>query len=206
MKLNPNLMRRPMGLGACLVAAIIAISIVGYGLASQRDSDPAATPAPLSEVVAAAQASAQGAQAAALSDGVISWDEHEAALSAVASCLASAGVAVEVRPAEGRKPTEIGFSAVSIEEGEAARAKLEDCKTRHLAAIEDVWQAQNWLTPAQEDTILAWLGQCVKDAGVSLDTSSLSNATLMSLQRDGSPAESSAVTLCIEKRKVVFGQ
>lgn len=111
-----------------------------------------------------------------------------------------------MHPAKGKKASSIGFAASTIPEAEAARGKLVACKAVHLGPIEEVWLEQLRPSPAQEREILKWVAQCVKDRGAAVDPDSASWATLLDMQTQGPPVQSTAVTLCIDQRAEVFGQ
>jgi hypothetical protein len=142
-------------------------------------------------------------QQSAIVDGIVTWDEHESALHKVATCLADAGVNVEVRPAVGKRPTDIGFSAKTIEQGEQARAKLEDCKSTYLDVVEQIWRTQMQPSVEQEQIMSSWLFRCIDDQGITLTTKTV--RAVVEMLNKGSQEEHHAAVACFQQEKETFG-
>jgi hypothetical protein len=101
---------------AVMMAALTLAVKVSWSSDDSRPSDD--------QVVRTAQRDANSHQAAALSDGVVTWDEHESAIASVAQCARAGGLNVEVAPPNGRKPSSVGFTVASLYQGPAAERVL----------------------------------------------------------------------------------
>jgi hypothetical protein len=160
----------------------------------------------LSEVVQAAQTQAPDVQQVALADGVVSWDEHEAAIARTAQCARDAGVDVEMHEAVGRAPSRIGFVATSLEAGEASRARLDACRAVHLAAIDRVW-LRAALPDDPERAANAYLSGCLAERGFDIPGETPEGAVInvfSAARQDGGAAFSAALE-CIEQRRIEEG-
>jgi hypothetical protein len=116
--------------------------------------------------VAAAQSRESAQQASILSDGLVSWDEHEAAIASTAECLTEAGVRVEIHPADGRKASSIGFAVGSLAEGDVAQGELADCKATYLDRVQAAWVQQQLAERDDPQAFLdAYLESCIESRG-----------------------------------------
>lgn len=193
----------------CIALAAGAALIPGVLLAANasRPAGPNGRAPTLAETVSGAQASANDEQAPALADGVVTWDEHEAAIAKVASCLESQGVSVTVETAAGHRPSSVGFAAPSLDAAERARALLEGCKQTYLSQVDAVWLAANRPTPSDIERGAAYVRDCLGSAGqlVYPASGAVNGEQLAVWLQDPSPAFHDAVIQCLVTRRQELG-
>lgn len=146
-------------------------------------------------------------QQAALADGIVSWDEHEAAIAATAECLTSRGVTVEVAPADGKRPSSIGFRVATVGEGEEARAKLDGCRDAHLTAIESVWLAQQ-ADVARANAVAGntYVADCLRSHGQAIGSLvPVTNEDISKWISSAEPGLHEATLACLLQRRVDLG-
>lgn len=192
------------------VASLLVGSALVAGLSftfasAQLDNAPAQSPAnDLQRTVALARESASESQQPRLTDGVVTWDEHEAAILDVAACARSAGVSVVVNGARGKRPTTVGFTAPTLEQAEVARGQLDACKQQYLDAVDSVWLAQNRPSAEQEAAIERWLAECLTEQGVPAQATGVTKQ-MGDILANGTDAEKTAVVSCIAKKQETLG-
>lgn len=110
-------------------------------------------------------------QLAALEDGYITLDENEAALSAYAACLESAGVTAVIDPGKGLRPGSIEMMIFPPTGDDSPRANHElagRCRGAHFDAVNSAWAGQvPLITPAESAAQVARLEACVAAGGVA---------------------------------------
>lgn len=75
--------------------------------------------------------------------GRVTQQEYEAAIQQTAACAREAGVQIEMDAGAGLRPSSIGFAASgSIQDAEAAKSKLDKCRSQFLTAVETTWAFQ----------------------------------------------------------------
>jgi hypothetical protein len=173
-------------------ALALAISSFGYMLAGARtnQNDSGAVEPDQS-------------QAEVLRDGVVTWAEHEAAIRRTADCLSNSGVRVEVQPAEGRKPSTLGFGVATLDDGSWAEARLAECKTKHLSEVEATWISQSQPTAAEFAEARDWFVTCMTDRG--LEAVGEREAQMLAWARSTEPEIVVAWARCATEQNTIFG-
>ena len=159
----------------------------------------------LDEVVSQAQRQASDSQASILADGVVTWDEHESAIAATAACLSESGVSVEMRAAQGKRPSQIGFAVSSREEGTAAEEHLRGCRAEHLDAVDAVW-LRAALPEDVERRANEYLSTCLLERGFTVEAERdgvvVNVFSEAQADRDGA---GQVVGECVEQRRAELG-
>ena len=191
-----------------ITGAVAVAAVIGVGAWLARDSGARATTA-RDAAIDVARAAADGAptgQRSALADGQVTWDEHEAAIQATAACLSVAGFNAEVTPSQGAQPSTLGFSVASLSDGPAAEAALNDCKARHLDAIEALWLAQNTPSQGQIQEAFNFVARCMNDQGIAVRSTDSATAQDYALWRQSpDPKVAEASLACVLQRKAALG-
>ena len=121
-------------------------------------------------------------QAPVIEDGVVTYDEYEAAIAQTATCAQQAGVRTIVEPGRGQRPSSIEFVAATLADADVSRARLDDCKARYLDDIEMTWALQNAQPTEQEQREAhRLLSACIESRGAVIDDGYLSVDDLNSL-------------------------
>lgn len=94
-----------------------------------------AAPQTAAEYAAGAGPNIPPEQWSALSDGVVNYEEHEAAIQRTIACATAAGVRMEVTPGAGLRVTQLGFVSSTWEENQASKKQLDTCVELHLNHI-----------------------------------------------------------------------
>lgn len=116
------------------VAAISSFAVVGAMHAPTQASPAEADTA--QQYVASSPEQIPPEQQAALADGVVTYEEHEAAVQRTIACAESAGVRMEVVPGAGVSVTQLGFVAGTWEETQRSQKALDSCIEQLLKYIE----------------------------------------------------------------------
>ena len=102
-------------------------------------------------------------QRSALSDGIVTYEEHEAAIQRTIACAAAAGVRMEVTPGAGLRTTQLGFVSSTWEENRESQKKLDACVEQYLKYVETARASQPVDTAVIADAA-ARLVECMKAA------------------------------------------
>lgn len=159
--MNPKLkLKAVVGLLAAFTLAL------GIGLGARLVADAGSNPDSTEAVLAAAIDGSEGAQAVALSDGVVSLHELNQAIGQAAQCARDRGVKIEMRAGSAKTPDRIGFAAATIDEGESFRRVLADCQQQYSSRLSAVFSAQVRPDAAQAAAGRDFIGQCMAGRGV----------------------------------------
>jgi len=97
----------------------------------------------------------------------VSQQAYEAALAETVACMSAAGVNAALEPGVGLRRGRIAFSAPTLEEAEAARGTLEECRATHSGAVEAAWQAEHAGSPEVNATTARAFATCMREAGIA---------------------------------------
>lgn len=162
-------------------------------------------PPPVQEVFDALMEDAPEIQRTILADGTVTWDEHEGAIASFVQCLEENGVTAEVRPADGKRPTEVGFAASNHEMAVAAKDIYDRCKAEHVGAVRLAWLQQLRPTVDENLAALEWLGVCMASKDVALRGGTVTLDERMSWFSSTDPAVRQANRECMADHEREFG-
>jgi hypothetical protein len=136
---------------------------------------PAAPPTPKVTVDAnlwkAAWEIASDSQRPALEDGVVTFDEYEAAALRTVQCINEGGMQGEAPFDEHTRVYVVGArwrSSGSREGDQQKQAAVAACDAEHWNAISQAWSAQNQPTEQVLQQARSALGTCLRNAGLSV--------------------------------------
>jgi hypothetical protein len=136
---------------------------------------PAAPPTPTSPVDAnlwnTAWEMASDSQRPAFKDGVVTFDEYEAAALSTVQCLNDSGLQGEAPFDEHTRVYGVGArwqSSGSREDDKKKQAAAAACYAEHWNAISQGWSAQNQPTERVLQQARSALGTCLRNAGLSV--------------------------------------
>ena len=130
---NTKLRTRSVALVA--ITALAGVSSFALVSAMQSANNVVEVPQSTAGYVAAVP-NIPAEQRAALADGVVTYDEHEAAIQRTIACATAAGVRMEVTPGSGLRTSQLGFVSRTPEENLTSKQQLETCVELHLKHIE----------------------------------------------------------------------
>ncbi|VAW09331.1 hypothetical protein MNBD_ACTINO02-3189, partial [hydrothermal vent metagenome] len=133
-------------------------------------------------------------QAAALEDGVITFEEYEAAYERTVACMRDSGLVVK-----GPKPENAGrFLTYSFQAGVGGAEADEPCRREHLDLVNGLWLAQAVPSEAEAEVMAREYAACLRSAGVDVEDN-LSLQELDFVVLDASPGPfGEAVGKCAE--------
>lgn len=155
--------RRAAAAAACL-AALIAVASC-----SRSDPGPTATGDAVAQALAAVEADGGDAdQLAAFADGVITYDEYEAAMTRAFDCQRALGATVTVTgTVQAKGVTRIEATTTA---GTADQKALDDCYVQHAQAVDRFWQVSSpdavAFAERRAKALLPALRSCLTEHGV----------------------------------------
>jgi hypothetical protein len=152
----------------------------------------------IQSIVDSARSSASADQVQALSDGLVTLEEVNSAVARTADCAIARGVKIELRPGSAVVPASLGFAAPTLDQAEAARVVLEECKSAHLNAVQQVFAAQNRPTAAQAAEGRVLLGACMTERGIAVPPV-VTEADLIAWARSADKRVNGANADCVER-------
>ena len=134
-------------------------------------------------------------QAAALEDGVITFEEYEAAYERTVACMRDSGLVVNGPiPVNGGRFLGYAYEG-GVDDGEAD----EPCLREHLDLVEGLWGAQAMPSVAEAEVIAQEYTACLRAAGVVIEGElSLEEVDLVALEAAPGP-NGDAVGRCSEQ-------
>jgi hypothetical protein len=140
-------------------------------------------------------------QAAALEDGVITFEEYEAAYERTVACMRDSGLVVK-----GPKPENAGrFLTFSFQGGVGDAEADEPCRREHLDLVNGLWLAQAAPSAAEAEVMAREYAACLRAAGVVIEGSpSLQDADLVAMEALFGPY-SDGVKTCAELYSQTIG-
>ena len=140
-------------------------------------------------------------QAAALEDGVITFEEYEAAYERTVACMRDSGIVVDgPKPENGAR-----FLTFSFQGGVGDAEADEPCRREHLDLVNGLWLAQAAPSEAEAEVIAREYTACLRAAGVVIEGSpSLQDSDLVAMEALFGPY-SDGVKTCAELYSQTIG-
>lgn len=155
---------------ATMIGGLASIAFTAYGPEITRSKTPSSGTA--AAPVRNRPEDVSGAQAAALADGVVTWEEYAAAVHANTECIRAKGIPVsdpQLLPGKVLNGTAGPFS--TEDEMNRAGPKILDCNAENLNAVATRWATQNAPSPETLDAARSALRECLSKAGVGVAVS-----------------------------------
>jgi hypothetical protein len=191
--------RNSIGALSLAVVTVATIASTAYVLADGRSGSRATESRPTNLIAAEALTTAPPSQLAALGDGVVTRLEYEQAVTRTAECAGDRGVSIEVRPGVGRQPSSLSFTAADLAAAETSRSALEDCKSLHLNAVQNVFNAQSRPDDADRAEGRRFLSGCMATHGVGDGSAPATDGQLSQWAKSTDPLVAGSVSMCAEE-------
>lgn len=165
-------MTRLTNLRKCVAALAIAVAIVSTACSADGNSQQqfnSAVDELTQRAIADALDEAPRAQQEALSDGVVTFAEYEAAVLGTLSCLSDAGVKVfDVGRSPDGKSITYTYGGVPDDRVDTLEAIYNDCRDSHSSFVEEVYSIQNAVPAQEHQDRLAKAAACIAQIGIAV--------------------------------------
>ena len=193
-------MKRNLALAVSAGGMIAAVA--GFVSVVEGDGE---RPESVAEIVAEARSGAPEETLDTLADGEVTFDERERAVARTAACAADRGLDVELRNSHDGAPTDLGFSAATLEEAEKSRLILEECKAAHLNDIHKVFGAQNRPDNEELSQGRVFFAQCMAESGIRVASDEVSESQMIIWAQSDDEQTRAANAFCVDRHYTAFG-